>query len=229
MASPFSSTPIDRNKKTKRARVGSNSCPKCDVSISEHQDYIACSVCELNFCIECTNISPGLALALKEDINHNFKWACNGCTQNFPCMINLSQQLKSIEEATNNRLSSVEQKVSEIDQNMEIKIKQKVDSIKPNLIEEIKNDLKESLQKDVRCALMEIEDQRKRALNLIIFNLNESKSTSSLTRKSDDSIFFKEICTLIGVPEVDFDVFFRIGKQEAQTRFDGDECSDKLS
>ena len=110
MATPFCSTPLVKNKNAKRARVGSNTCPKCETSITDNQSHIACSVCELSYCIDCTNISPRLAEALKEDTSHNFKWTCNGCKQNFPCMTSLSQQLKSIEETTNIRITNVEAK-----------------------------------------------------------------------------------------------------------------------
>ena len=37
-----------------RQRVGSNTCPKCDVTLKQEQECISCCVCELNFCIECT-------------------------------------------------------------------------------------------------------------------------------------------------------------------------------
>jgi hypothetical protein len=51
--------------------------------------------------------------ALKEDTSQNFKWTCNGCKQNVPCMTNLSLQLKSIEEKTHNKISILEQKMDD--------------------------------------------------------------------------------------------------------------------
>ena len=144
MASPFCSTPMARNKSAKRARVGSNTCPKCENTITEKESHLACSVCELNYCISCTNISSGLAEALKEDTSQNFKWTCNGCKQNFPCMTSLSQRLKSIEETTNFRLNNVEDKVTELGEQMDYKIKTNI-NIRPNLIEDIKKEIKNSL------------------------------------------------------------------------------------
>ena len=48
-------TPIVKSKTAnKRQRVGSNTCPKCDVTLKQEQECISCCVCELNFCIECT-------------------------------------------------------------------------------------------------------------------------------------------------------------------------------
>lgn len=99
----------------KRPRVGSNSCPRCELIIDENRDSISCCVCELKFCIECSLISSALLAALKEDTTENFKWTCNGCKQNFPCMTNLTQQLKNIEDKTRNRMSAIEDKIESLD------------------------------------------------------------------------------------------------------------------
>jgi AICAR transformylase/IMP cyclohydrolase PurH len=47
------------------------------------------------------------------------------------------------------------------------KIRGEVKTIKPSLIEEIKQDIKSTLQDDVRMVVREIEDQKTRAMNLI--------------------------------------------------------------
>ena len=101
-------TPINRHK---RQRMGSNACLKCEKIIYEDVEHLSCCIYELKFCSECTNISLALRQALKEDTSQNFKWTCNGCKQNFPCMTGLSLQLKSIEEKTHNRISILEQKM----------------------------------------------------------------------------------------------------------------------
>ena len=91
----LTSTPINRHK---RQRMGSNACLKCEKIIYEDVEHLSCCIYELKFCSECTNISLALRQALKEDTSQNFRWTCNGCKQNFPCMTGLSLQLKSIEE-----------------------------------------------------------------------------------------------------------------------------------
>ena len=219
MATPFCSTPIVRNKTAKRARVGSNTCPKCEKTVLENQSHIDCSVCELRYCTECTNISPRLAEALKEDTSHNFKWTCNGCKQNFPCMTNLSQQLKSIEETTNIRIKNVEDKVCKLDEQMDYKIQSNIELIKPKLIEDIGKDIKSTLQQDIRTEIREIEDQKTRTLNLVIFNLTESSSSVSKTRQSHDTSKFITLCGNLEIENIDINVTFRIGKPtEGKTR-----------
>ena len=149
MANMISSTPINKSKPSKRARIGSNTCPKCDITI-EHQQNLACCVCELSFCIQCTKISPKLAEALKEDESNNFKWTCNVCKQNFPCMSSLSTRLKTIEENTQTRLTLMEEKMTEINLDIGKKVKKEFTLIKPTLIEEIKMEIKASLHIEAR-------------------------------------------------------------------------------
>lgn len=204
-----SSTPLTKNGK--RARVGSNSCPKCEIELNEDVQCICCSICELNFCLKCTNISPALLDALKEDVSQNFKWTCNGCKQNFPCMTGLASQLKTIEQKTDSRILNMEKKMEHMKDELDSKVKEEVNILREGLIDDVKKDIKQSLQDDVRKELYEIEDQRQRALNLLIFNLPESNSKNSIERKTHDNTKLSELCTLIGVKDLDIKVMFRIG------------------
>ena len=210
----MSSTPIVRNKTAKRARVGSNTCPKCDIIITTDSQCLTCCVCELNFCNGCTNISPILAKALKEDTTQNFKWTCNVCKQNFPSMTGLSSQLRSIEEKTDYRLNILEQKVTDLDTGLNKRVYEQISNVKPSLIEEIKTEIKASLQDEVRKEIREIEDQKTRVMNLIIFNLPESSHQSGPSRKIHDIKKIKELCTQIDVEEIDIKDAFRIGNPD---------------
>ena len=85
--------------------------------------------------------------------------------------------------------------------------------MKKDLVEEVTSHIKSTLQDDVRKEIREIEDQKQRALNLIIFNLPESRSGNSDDRKEFDKHSFKSLCELIGVNEPDIKVSFRLGNQ----------------
>lgn len=209
-----SSTPMVQNKK--RSRVGSNTCPKCDSTINNEENCMQCCVCELNFCMNCTNISPALALALKEDTTQNFKWTCNVCKQNFPCMTGLAQQLTTIEEKTDKRLNKLEKQFENIDTNIDTKVKTEVKLMQSDIISQMKEEIKASLQDDVRKELYEIEDQRQRALNLIVFNIPESTSTIPNERKIHDKKIFIDLCSNIGVQPPDIKITFRLGNFKPQ-------------
>ena len=72
----MSSTPLPR-RELKRQRVGSNSCPKCEATISDKSLAVTCGICELDFCLDCSKVSKQMALALSEDTLQNFMWTCN--------------------------------------------------------------------------------------------------------------------------------------------------------
>ena len=55
-----------------------------------------------------------------------------------------------------------------------------VSTLKTGLVNDVKAEIKSSLQNNIRTELKEIEDQKQRALNLIIVNVPESKSENSL-------------------------------------------------
>ena len=149
--------------------------------------------------------------ALKEETSQNFKWTCNGCKQNVPCMTGLSLQLKSIEEKTHNKISILEQKMDDIHVDMGEKVKEEVSMLKTVLVNDVKAEIKSSLQNNIRAELKEIEDQKQRALNLIIFNVPESKNENSLERKKFDNDIFTKLCNAIEVVEADVKVSFRLG------------------
>ena len=98
-----------------------------------------------------------------------------GASKNFPSLISMTAQLKSIENTTINRLSIIEDKMNEMQHGMSDKIKEEIGEIKPKVVDEIKNEIRATLQEDVRREIREIEDQKIRAFNLIVFNLPESE------------------------------------------------------
>ena len=81
---------------------------------------------------------------------------------------------------THNRISIHEQKMDDIHVDIGEKVKEKVSTLKTGLVNDVKAEIKSSLHNNIRTELKEIEDQKQRALNLIIVNVPESKSENSL-------------------------------------------------
>ena len=94
---------VSSTPKTKRAQIPSDSCPLCERLLGDGTESLCCSICELVFCISCTNISHALPTVLKDEDSDNFKWTCNNCKRTFRSMSNISERIKSIEEKTENR------------------------------------------------------------------------------------------------------------------------------
>ena len=142
-------------------------------------------------------------------MSDNFKWTCNGCKLNVPSLISMTAQLKSIEDTTISRLSIIEDKMNEMQHGMSDKIKEEIEEIKPKVVDEIKNEIRATLQEDVRREIREIEDQKIRAFNLIVFDLPESEDVS--IRKDQDLKRFYELCSTIKVQEPEIKLLFRLG------------------
>ena len=101
--------------------------------------------------------------------------------------------------------------MNEMQHGMSDKIKEEVVEIKPKIVDEIKDEKRATLQEDVRREIREIEDQKTRAFNLIVFNLPESEDVSSSIRKDQDLNSFYELCSIIKVQEPDIKLLFRLG------------------
>ena len=206
----FSSTPLGKGG-SKRPRLGSNTCPKCDVLISDTTVTYTCSVCELKFCLPCTNISVQLHTAIQSDSSGNFKWTCNTCKQNFPSMSGLVTQLQTIDERNESRMNMLEAKISGFDKTMTSKIKDEMGVMKDTVVADVKSDLKLELQKLVRNEVREIDDQKLRSLNLVCFNMPESDSKEASVRKISDEKQFRSLAESLSVKDVDMKVCFRLG------------------
>ena len=109
----------------------------------------------------------------------------------------------------------MEHKLSTMDSEMNKKIEGKINNMKIELQNEVVEKIKGGLQDDVRKEVREIEDQKQRALNLICFNIAESKSKSSDDRKKHDTEKFTELCHRIGVKEIDIKLAFRLGTPQS--------------
>ena len=86
--------------------------------------------------------------------------------------------------------------------------------MRPMFVDDIKQEIKQSLQNDIRREVREIEDQKIRSMNLIIFNLEESQSSISSVRQQEDISAVKTLFDNIGVSNVDVNVGFRLGNKD---------------
>lgn len=205
-ANLVSSTPI-----RKRARIGSNTCPKCEEVYAKDSATVNCSICDLDFCLKCSKVPQQMAELLASDKTGGFKWTCNICNFTFPSLSGISSQIKSIEDTTNKRLVKLEDDMQAMKLNIGSQVKDELHELKPSLVNEIRTEIKKTLQEDVRKEVKEIEDQKSRTMNLILFNAPESDSENSTVRKSFDETVVKDLCGLINVPPPDIKVLFRLG------------------
>lgn len=86
--------------------------------------------------------------------------------------------------------------------------------MKSTVIDEVTEGIRNNLRLEVRAEVREIDNQKARAMNLIVFNLEEAESPSSETRKREDINSFNTICSAIGVEVEEVNSAFRIGNRD---------------
>ena len=128
-------------------------------------------------------------------------------------MTSLTNHLKSVEEKTDSRISQIENKLKNINKSIDQRVKSGIKDVTPVLVDKIKNDIRFSLQDDFRKEIREIEDQKRRTLNLVIFHSPESMHSDPIQRKEEDEHKFYELCNCIGVDKPDVKTIFRLGNQ----------------
>ena len=93
-------------------------------------------------------------------------------------------------------------------------MKVKVEKLKTEVVSEVTCTMKEKVKEQVREEVKEIDQQKQRGLNLMCFNMEESRSTTAKERKKCDEKNFRELCSAISVENVDIKAMFRIGIQK---------------
>ena len=99
--------------------------------------------------------------------------------------------------------------MNKIENNTKEEIKETVTSMKEEILESVK----EGLDKMVDARNRELEDRRRRDLNLTMFNLPEPNEENSAANKQADEQAFKIICRRLGLEEVNVMSSFRLGRK----------------
>ena len=195
----------------KRARIGSENCPKCDQVIGGNDQSILCSVCELTFCKNCAKLPEDFFTLIKSGA-YNLMWTCQSCKSNFPSLSNVRSAITNLDNKNDVRFGKLEHKLDNIDATINQKVKQEVKDMKQELKSDIVKEVKNTFSSQLRTELREIEDQKRRVNNVICFNIPESAKTSAPEKKEDDIDRFTAICECIEVENVQVNTCFRIGK-----------------
>lgn len=85
-------------------------------------------------------------------------------------------------------------------------------NVKTQLTNEIKSDIKNSIADQVREEVREIDNQKQRALNVIVFSLIESSKPSGTARQAEDKESFGSLCSQIGVTDIAINTSVRLSR-----------------
>ena len=173
----------------KRARQGSNEeegtviCQKCDKEIVEK---IPCACCKLYYCTDCAKITATLYKCMLDGELEGFHCTCSYCKSMYPTLENISKVVNDIKKKHDDRLKGLEDRVAtverttkHIEQTAKQEIKENVSVMKADILEEIKG----GIDTMVDARNKELEDRKRRELNIAIFNLAEHNHENGFDNK----------------------------------------------
>lgn len=207
-----SKLPIGQQTKRPRTSDGSDKCytckcQKCDENIDEN---VTCSGCQLQFCLNCADISPRLHECIINGELDNFHWQCRSCKATFPSLQHITEVLNDIKITHDDRMTNIETRMSNIEQNTKGEIQNNVQNMKDDIISQLRGDITSIVVDQTK----EMDERRKRENNLVIFNLPEAQHSTNLENKKDDEDRIKKISICLGLDNLEIYSSFRLGKKQ---------------
>lgn len=205
------------NPGSKRPRQGSNEegsisvCQKCDKELKEK---ITCTGCKLHYCIQCAGVSVELYQCIQKGELNSFHWTCTCCQSMFPSLENIAGAIHDIQNKHDSRMKHLEDRLDKVEVNRE-EIKKGLNEIKTDVLQDLKVDIDTLVDKRHR----ELEDRKRRELNITVFNLLEHNNPSGLENKRQDEEDITRICASLDVEELQIVTMYRLGrKMDSKTR-----------
>ena len=127
-------------------------------------------------------ISPTLFECLMQGEMDDFYWSCRSCKTTIPSLDNITGLLKDIQKESNERMTRLESRVNTLESETKENIKESVIDMK----EEIISSLKDDINKIVDSRQGEIEDKKRREMNIVAFNLPEHNFPQGALYKNAD-------------------------------------------
>lgn len=202
--------------------MSSASCPVCQIVVLDSDNGIACDLlCKRWFHIDCVRMSKSEYSKYASDSKK--KWFCNrvDCTSvDDNPLVKLSNQLSGLIEsvsklATKDEVNSLSNGIDKLRESIETRlasVEARVDDLEVKL-----NSLQAGENAPAHClddVISEISDRNRRALNVIVYKLPESRSKDLNARINHDKGQLAELGQAIGIAYNNFDniKLFRIGR-----------------
>ena len=187
-------------------------CQRCDYVVDK---VITCSGCSLSFCLKCANVSKTLHQCIMEGELDNFHWSCRSCKATFPTLQQISSSLQDITGKHDARMSNIEVRLDRFENSAKEEIQSQVNIMKEDIITSLKTDINTVV--DARNK--ELEDRKRRDMNLTVFNLQEHNFGNGPDNKRADENDILRICSSLGLENSTINYSFRLGKKvESKTR-----------
>ncbi|KAG5864009.1 hypothetical protein JTB14_014232 [Gonioctena quinquepunctata] len=181
-------------------------CSKCSIHIQDDDKYIQCDSCRTPFHLneKCSGLCPSEIKAIVVQRRVIF-FFCEECKSSFKKVPHLLTKLSVLE----NDISLLKQ---------EVKDTKKKHCGELSLLKRELNDLKSITGAGMENILTEVHERAIRSNNLMLFNVEESKSESLEAKIADDKKIAIQVLESIGVESNDLTKVIRIGRQGNKPR-----------
>jgi len=200
-------------------------CAMCKVNINSSTEAMTCDTCIKWICIKCAEVPPSLYAELQKLDDDAFPWTCPDCKKKAPVdWKTLNNNILDLKKSNEERLSSVENKIHNLESTVKETVKKEVDCAKEEINKVVQKNLAETVSKLVDARLKEAEDQRIRGQNLIFFKVPMLNDKDSSVRKTHDQTIIKDLYKQLFPDDDDFMIStcYRLGKPKPDDDKDKD-------
>jgi len=187
-------------------------CMRCDNEV-QTDNYAKCNGCKLKFCTTCTGLSKqAFTLLIVSGEIEDYNWKCRSCKTISPTLESIDKSLQQLTEKQEIRLTNLESKMENLETTSKVTIQTEVQAAKV----QIKGELHDDIKKMVESRTKEMDDRRRRELNIIVFNMPEGTNPRGTINKEKDEETLSEIVDALGVPDLQIETSYRLGKKPDQ-------------
>ena len=127
----------------------------------------------------------------------------------FPTLENIAVTLQDIQSKHEHRMSTLEDRMNRFESNAKVEIQSNISNMREGILNELKSDINTLVDSRSR----ELEDRKRRELNITLFNLKEHNDAAGIDNKREDEEDFVTICSCLGLSNVQLTTTFRLGKK----------------
>ncbi|XP_060574693.1 uncharacterized protein LOC132732313 [Ruditapes philippinarum] len=189
--------------------ISEKSCAKCEDEIVE-KSKVECQSWKLYFCARCSGLSTTVIDLMLNGELQDYRYNCKSCKQTIPTLENIDKKLSKISDQQERRMSSLEEKVNRIEISTKNIIKEEIKDIKNNIM----TDFEEKICRMIQARTNEMDDRRRRELNIVVFNLPEGGDKTGKENKKYDEDNLCEIAKDIGLDNIEIETSYRLGKKK---------------
>lgn len=207
-----------------RNRFELDTCKLCGEANPEQ--IVECEYCEEWVCQVCAEITEDEFDILSKP-NSKMHWFCESCTEPALALLKkregdkmvrdlYQQYLTPFVEEINRKMRKLEDELITV-KNEASEMRKKLTSDKETETTKAPNQeaAKIANQEAAKIGIKEIADREARSKNLLLFNVPESKSDDSPTRKEEDEALVKTLCKDVLELDVPFSQTTRLGPKKA--------------